>query len=109
MNWVSIHLSPSVMAVHCKANWLRGFLAQADLLATPAGGTRHILKDFQDQLQKLRAQMALLTAQNEGLREKLMEADTELTVAAASKAQMQQELLSQKELLQHAQVLHSCY
>ena len=38
-----------------------------------------------------------------------MEADTELTVAAASKAQMQQELLSQKELLQHAQVLHSCY
>ena len=93
------------MAVHHETDMLRWVIAHADLLIISAGGTRHILKDFQDQLQTLRAQMALLTAQNEGLREKLMEADTELMVAAASKAQMQQELLSQKELLQHAQVL----
>ena len=108
MSWVSIHFCPSIMAVCHATNRLRWFLAHADLLATSAGGTRHILKDFQDQLQTLRAQMALLTAQNEGLREKLVEADTKLTVAAASKAQLQQELLSQSELLQHAQVLHSC-
>lgn len=73
-------------------------------LTSHAGGTRHILRDFQEQLQSLRAQIAQLNTENSGLKQRLAAADLGLKDAASSSAWMQKELDDQKELLQTAQV-----
>ena len=65
-----------------------------------AGGTRHILRDFQEQLQVLRAQLAVLTTQNAELRRQLADRNADALGLSQTKADLDRSLDEHKiELL----------
>lgn len=68
------------------------------------GGTRHILRDFQEQLQALRGQIAMLTAQNTELRTRCSAADAEIFDQSKINAELERRLSYCQDQLQNAQV-----
>ena len=68
------------------------------------GGTRHILRDFQEQLQSLRGQIGILTSQNTELKRRCSEAESSALDTSFSRTDLEAELNDCKAQLLAVQV-----